>query len=557
MRKESLLKPEICIVDLLMALALVICRHYDSNPVLVKPLELLAIYFFVRMIFVVLPGWSFRLMVMSAMALYAYEISLGLKQWVDALMSRSPVLIVGSFDNPGPYGCLISVFLCLLASYYVILKRDCVQRVICMILCAPGILILPVTQSRTAILSLGVSIFFLAACYYKTKVNRIIRKYGIWILICVVAAGVAGYRFKKPSADGRLYMLRTSAVTMRTNGFKGVGPGHFSGAFGETQRMLFQERMEKQDSDNLDWTVLDENDRLAAECPGHAYNEYMSLGVEYGPGMMLLFIAVIVTAIISSYSKSTIWCYGMTAFAVIAFFSYPFHVKILQTVFISLVAACVADNGGVLIEERSRMKDAENRRGRLVAFSALMAVELVILVSLQSKYPEIKEKRRAETAWRKVEQLHEMECYEDVVEKCDALMPYLKDNGGFLFVYGQALNKTGEYAKSDSILKLGTEVSGDPMFWNVMGNNSLALGRYREAEQRYKHAFYILPNRLYPLTLLAKLYYAEGDMPRFSDMSVKVEAFRPKVESLNTARLRAEIRNLKSGLFTDGTNNDN
>ena len=82
------------------------------------------------------------------------------------------------------------------------------------------------------------------------------------------------------------------------------------------------------------------------------------------------------------------------------------------------------------------------------------------------------------------------------------------------------------------------------MFWNVMGNNSLALGHYREAEERYKHAFYMVPNRLYPLTLIVKLYYVEGDTVNFIDMYENALSFVPKVESPNTERLRKEITDL-------------
>ena len=56
----------------------------------------------------------------------------------------------------------------------------------------------------------------------------------------------------------------------------------------------------------------------------------------------------------------------------------------------------------------------------------------------------------------------------------------------------------------------------------------------------------MVPNRLYPLNLLAKLYHAEGDTVRFLDMADNVELFVPKVESVNTERLRSEIRELKS-----------
>jgi tetratricopeptide (TPR) repeat protein len=123
----------------------------------------------------------------------------------------------------------------------------------------------------------------------------------------------------------------------------------------------------------------------------------------------------------------------------------------------------------------------------------------------------------------------------------------------FLYMYGYSLRKINQIEKSDSVLSLGTNYSSNPMFLNVMGNNSLTQGRYREAEERYKHAFYMVPNRLYPLYLLAKLYYTEGDTVRFLQMAEMVEEFIPKVESVNTESLRTEIRELKSTLIM--TNN--
>jgi BarA-like signal transduction histidine kinase len=84
-----------------------------------------------------------------------------------------------------------------------------------------------------------------------------------------------------------------------------------------------------------------------------------------------------------------------------------------------------------------------------------------------------------------------------------------------------------------------------------MGNNSLALGNYREAEKRYRHAFYMVPNRLYPLYLLAKLYHTEGDTVQFLKMADLVESFIPKVESVNTERLRNEIAGIKDCYLKD------
>ena len=166
---------------------------------------------------------------------------------------------------------------------------------------------------------------------------------------------------------------------------------------------------------------------------------------------------------------------------------------------------------------------------------------MALSVTIVFRVPQVKRYKQAVLSWEKIEKWHLMEYYEFVVEDADELLPFFNNDRHFLFVYGQSLNKIGHYEKSDSILKIGTEISSDPMFWNVMGNNSLALGRYREAEERFKHAFYMVPNRLYPLYLLAKLFEEEGDVTRFNKMSDEVECFVAKVESDNTDKLRSEI----------------
>jgi tetratricopeptide (TPR) repeat protein len=153
----------------------------------------------------------------------------------------------------------------------------------------------------------------------------------------------------------------------------------------------------------------------------------------------------------------------------------------------------------------------------------------------------------------KIIRAYDAEDYIHVSDLCDSYMQKLGKDPNFLYMYGYSLRKINQIEKSDSVLSLGTNYSSNPMFWNVMGNNSLTQGRYREAEERYKHAFYMVPNRLYPLYLLAKLYYTEGDTVRFLQMAEMVEEFIPKVESVNTESLRTEIRELKSTLIM--TNN--
>ncbi len=477
------------------------------------------------------------------------ELSIGYLQLFGILKSRnSSYAITGLFNNPGPYGGFLAVCISLLAAYYVKnrngKKNEFFSKLLYLsvsVIAVVALVILPSTQSRTAILALGSSMLFLALATERIRVmiKPFLKKYGLWLMLGFAIIGIGAYFFKKQSADGRFFMDKICINTMCENGWKGVGIGNFGGAYGKTQASYFKKQIDEKGKDDLDWSVINRHDLLTADCPDNAFNEYLFIGVEAGPVAMFLFIGIIVFAIIISFKRDTIWCYGLTALAVFAIFSYPLHVLQFQVMLPVLLVAAM-----------SEVEANETGKKRLELVFQLSTILLLSILAFM-KGPEIIKYREAENAWKKTERWHYSKDYEYVVEDCDTLLPNMKKHERFLFAYGQSLNKTGDYFKSDSILKIGTEVSSDPMFWNVMGNNSLALGKYREAEERYKHAFYMVPNRLYPLFLLAQLYHTEGDTMRFLDMADRVENFIPKVESANTERLRSLIRELKEDYISE------
>ncbi|MBP3518840.1 MAG: hypothetical protein J6K31_10680, partial [Parabacteroides sp.] len=76
--------------------------------------------------------------------------------------------------------------------------------------------------------------------------------------------------------------------------------------------------------------------------------------------------------------------------------------------------------------------------------------------------------------------------------------------------------------------------------------NLQSLGRYEAAERELLRAIEILPERLYPYYLLAKLYsepaFYQAD--RFRDAAEKVLTKEPKVESTAIREMRTEIRKI-------------
>lgn len=186
-----------------------------------------------------------------------------------------------------------------------------------------------------------------------------------------------------------------------------------------------------------------------AGCPEYAFNEYLKIGVEYGIPAMVGVIIVLILLIAILLKLQSSLAYGLITFCVFAFFSYPLEATHIKS-------------------------DAEND-------------------------------------WDRIRYLSSMELYEDAVEEYAPLCDALNGNYRFLYDYGYALYKCGRHRESIVMLKEGAAMSSDPMFYNIIGRNYEAMGLYQEAESAYLHAHYMVPQRLYPLTLLMRMHIRLGN----------------------------------------------
>ena len=112
------------------------------------------------------------------------------------------------------------------------------------------------------------------------------------------------------------------------------------------------------------------------------------------------------------------------------------------------------------------------------------------------------------------------------------------DNHEFLFDLGKRLREEGRYNDSNAILCQGTRCSADPMFYVLMGNNYKDMKHYDLAEQAYKKAYSVMPNRLYPLYQLMMLYHDSGDTQKERAMAKRVIEMKPKIESPATRDMK-------------------
>lgn len=351
--------------------------------------------------------------------------------------------LTGSFSNPGPYGGLISILLAILGAY--VLQNYNAQKwydkalvILSSISCALCVIVIPASMSRAAWLALGV-----AALVWGFKELRLadwIKKHKAFaaiasVIVIIVMTGV--FFLKKDSAIGRLHIWHMELRAIAEAPLSGHGKGTVLGIYGDTQAEYFAEK------------ECPEIITKVAGCPEYAFNEYLKIGVEYGIPAMVGVIVVMIALITLLLKFRSPFAYGLIAFGVFAFFSYP-----------------------------------------------LEAINI---------------KSEAEKKWESIRYLSGMQLYEGAVEELAPLYNDLKDNYRFIYDYGYALHKCKHYHESNEILKEGAKISSDPMFYNIIGKNLEALGLYEEAEEAYIHAHYMVPQRLYPLTLLMRMNIRLGN----------------------------------------------
>lgn len=452
--------------------------------------------------------------------------------------------LTGSFFNPGPYsGFLVMVlpvvlFYCLsvypgrqksAGGWCYKLESGFVWGILLLVLS-----ILPAGMSRSSWLAAIAGCGVVAAFHYRIveQLRGLWRKLGkkAWwvtgsgvVILLVLLGGL--YLMKKDSADGRRLMWKIAVRAIAEHPWGGCGLGNFGGAFGEAQAAYFATG---QATEQEEWV---------AGSPEYGFNEYLQLGVELGIVGSILFLLAVGLAVrqlvCSSRPEKGAVLGGLAAFSVFACFSYPLSVIPLVIVFVLFMAlAGTLDYRGQQAGDRQK-----GMRAWFVVGAALLMAGITWRLTGQKE-----ELKQAYIRWGEEQRYFSMDIFEETVGYYRELYPFLKDQPKFLFEYGQCLSKTGQYEEGIRILTEGTRLSADPMFYNIMGRDAEALKNFGQAEACFKKASNMVPHRLYPLYLLAKMYWESGQEEKGRDMAWRVIQKKPKVMSDAVKEMKAELK---------------
>ena len=427
-------------------------------------------------------------------------------------------VVTGSFFNPGPCGIFLAgVFVLAVAMMkkgyrkvgfnlmFVRYVTACVTFGVTLVALVP-------TMSRAGWIGALVGVMLL----YRGEIVSWGNTRRRW----VIGGGIVGmivvlmlfYLLKKDSANGRLFIWQNTVSAYWKTPLFGVGIDGFERAFAEAQHDYFEkEKVLEQDNRHVEMAGVVES----------AFNEPLALFLLLGA------VGGVLAAMVLFFKLQRLTAYSCVAVALLvaSFFSYTFYIPSIAIVFLFAVA---------------QLPDRRVRGGRYVNVLMFGIMGIVVLFFDFREFG----RREAYRKWKNNAVYYTWEDYQSVVEEYGKLYPVLKNDFKFLFEYGHSLHKVGRYEESNIMLKRGIRHSADPMFWNIAGNNYLALKQYDQGMTAYLRAYYTCPNRVYPLYLLTKLEAERGDTTMMNYYGRILLGKRPKVPSLAVDEMKFEIRKM-------------
>lgn len=478
-------------------------------------------------------GYSvIRSLIVSLTVWTYFETILGILQIYNVVDSNNELFIVtGSFNNPNPYAGFLVVLSSITMGYCHKYKEDMLWlKPFVYVSFLLVLMVLPVTRCRSSYCAL---IAVLSAHIWMTDSGcQFIKKHIILILLVLSALLTALYYIKQPSSDWRMFQNKISLNSIAQNNFFGSGLGSYGATASKTQLCYFYDSLYlKHGTINIP-NDLNNECRIAGRCY-YAFCDYLQIGVEAGALTMITFTTLIVLLLIQLYRKRSPFFLGILSMAVTGLFSYPFCLWQNELLFAIIVSHAVC---------------GDNDNKPLFSDFVLFLGSIIVITYGLFSFIRLK---TGTTRWGEDRVFYNSGGYELYCNYCKDKVELLNSNENFMIEYGTALSKTNNLDLSDSVLSLGFISSGNPYFLILKGDNSLLRKDYYMSEEYYWRAFCCIPDRIYPLFCLAKLYKNLGREEELENIEKYVSSHRMRIESSLTDDIRKEIIKLTTRIDED------
>lgn len=466
----------------------------------------------------------------------------GLGQFLGYFSSfHSEFSITGSFFNPAPFSGLLAIGNVLLLFsflyrklFYRYFSEITHKKITAKIFLYGSIFafllntfLLITLKSRASWLSFLVGSLFLILYKIKPKIISTTKKQILIVSTCflVVLSGFFFYSLRKNSADGRMLVWKISSEIIKKHPLTGVGLDKFKAHYMNYQANYFSENKNPQEvllSDNI----------------VYAFNDFIQFVVEQGfIGLFLLIFLLFSVMKKPKNNRKIIGFSLLISLFVFACFSYPLQILPLKVLGIF---------GFAIISFSSE------RKWRIFPSNIFrFAVISVICGFLIFQTNTIYQLHTGYKLWKNAMDSYFSNEFSESIFYFEKAYPLLKTEGEFLMHYGKALGLNENPKKSNEILRQAENYLNNSIIQTSLGDNYRVLKDYKNAEKHYQKASDMIPNQLYPVFLLAKMYEEKGDLKNAKEQAQKLLQMPVKVASMAVFEMQEEMKNILDTKYTN------
>ena len=449
---------------------------------------------------------------------------------------HSNYALTGSFFNPAPFAGLIAVGS--MFSVFLILYRKSLYRYITNIkarktivkflyyltvlniLLSIGVLI--ILQSRASWLAFIIGTSYMVYTKVTQKIKFSIKRYG-YIATAFVLIAVCTFFFytmRKDSADGRVLVWKISTEMLKDFSLTGTGLDGYKAHYMDYQAQYFAENKASKQEIALSDNVV------------YAFNDFLQFFIEEGILGFLLLVTLIwfIFKQPKSIVRNISTCLILVLLA-FACFSYPLQILPLKLIAFTAIAfiAFPAKN-----KQEFKLPYAFMRWQILSITIAWIGLQLYNAYSLHTGY----------SIWKKAFDAYQEMNFKESISLYKNSYKYLKTNGEFLMHYGKALSLAEQPQCSNLVLHQAEQYLNNTVVQTSLGDNYTALEGYPQAIQHYQKACDMIPNRLYPHYLLAKMYEKQENFTKAKQEATIILQMPVKIPSIATYQIREEMKEL-------------
>ena len=452
---------------------------------------------------------------------------MGYMQYFNLLKSNHDYFIItGPYLNPSVYGCVISISLSVVlvflvsAFYY---KKHETLSVASVLTAAISIPILFISGSRTAVLSLMITVICIIYIRCRKNVKLTKRKIFLTITIFVLiflCCSYPLYLYKKDSADGRFLIWKVTLEMIKDKPISGFGSDGFVANY-----MHYQ-------ANYLETTGTVREKYLAGNIH-KVFNEPLRLLVEYG--LVGLFIYVCFVALLFSMPQRNI--VGKIVFVtginylVIGLFTYSYVIFPIQLIMLIVFSLSVFYSKKRLVIKSLDLsfKCLRLTKGTLIILMIAFSYPIFKSWVGYCKLNRISSKSGFRNSNKYISELASLECL-------------MQTESIFWRYYCVALNKE----KQDTMLldKIinWEKLHPDPMVYILKGDVLKRNGNIAAAEQAYRIAAYMIPSMQTARGRLAFLYKDYGREEEGLMLAREILEEEVKVYGFATYELHQDLR---------------